>query len=487
MACLTIENGSAMRTGHAWGFAVLVLTLVLGGPSGVLAQTKEVGDFFNVVSPEKADPWVFRHSDGLYYWVYSTGGHVELLRSPTLSGLGAGERKVVWTPEKAGPASRDIWAPELHRIRGKWYIYVAADDGENKHHRMYVLENGGADPFAGSFTFKGRLSVPGEDRWAIDGTALEVGDRLYFVWSGWEGFENVRQNLYIAPMGDPWTISGERVMISTPDQEWEARGGRPAINEGPEAIVRDGRVLLVYSASGSWSDFYCLGLLSAKVGADLMDAKSWTKHAGPVFASANGVKAPGHASFTKSRDGKEDWIVYHTARFPGAGWTRLVRAQRFRWTAEGLPDFGSPVPADRRTALPGGEGPRWRVEAESGRFSGPVRVSDRPEASGGKKVGFLDAAESVLELTLEVPKAGGYGMAVRYGNGTEGGEVATQRVSVNGGKAETVRYPFTRWDHWSNAFARVSLKKGKNILRFTRGEGAVEIDCVDVWEYVPAK
>jgi GH43 family beta-xylosidase len=45
----------------------------------------------------------------------------------------------------------------------------------------------------------------------------------------------------------------------------------------------------------------------------------------------------------KSRDGTEDWIVYHTAKYPGAGWDRQVQIQPFTWNADGSPDFGKPV------------------------------------------------------------------------------------------------------------------------------------------------
>ncbi|HEU5116166.1 MAG TPA: family 43 glycosylhydrolase [Isosphaeraceae bacterium] len=465
------------------------LVLAASAPGVLKAQTatKKVQNFFNVIAPDSADPWVFRHSDGLYYWVHSARGRIELLRSATLAGLDAGESKVAWTPEPSGPASKELWAPELHHLKDKWYIYVAADDGDNAHHKMYVLENGSKNPFEGTFQLKGQLKVPDEDRWAIDGTALEVNDRLYFVWSGWEGFENVSQNLYIAPMSDPTTISGPRVLISKPEREWEKQGGSPLINEGPEAIVRNGRVFLVYSASGSWSDFYCLGMLTAKTDADLLSPKSWTKSPEPVFQSGHGVIAPGHASFTKSPDGQQDWIVYHTARFPGAGWTRLVRTQPFSWTTDGQPDFGAPVPSNQPIPLPSGEPSRWRVEAESGKVLGQARVAPEEEASAGSKVGFLDDPQSGVSLEVEVPSAGVYGLAIRYDNGTEGNRHATHLLSVNGGNPEKVVYPFTQWKQWSNAFTRVPLKKGRNLLTFRQQEGFAEIDCVDLWVESDAK
>jgi GH43 family beta-xylosidase len=33
---------------------------------------------------------------------------------------------VVWRKPDSGPMSQLIWAPELHEIDGKWYIYFAA-------------------------------------------------------------------------------------------------------------------------------------------------------------------------------------------------------------------------------------------------------------------------------------------------------------------------------------------------------------------------
>jgi GH43 family beta-xylosidase len=260
----------------------LVLTLALAAPAPATAAEpgREVGNFFNVLAPDGADPWVWRHTDGRYYLTMTTGRNLTVVRSETLSGLGGGERKVVWTPPEFGPASRNLWAPELHQIDGKWYLYYAADDGDNARHRMYVLENEAADPFLGAFRWKGKLSAPGEDRWAIDGTVFRAGGTLYFLWSGWEGDEDVRQLLYLAPMRDPWTLAGPRVEISRPTLPWEVRGAPPAVNEGPEVLVRGGSVFVVYSASGSWTDHYCLGLLSAPAGANLLDPASWTKRPG---------------------------------------------------------------------------------------------------------------------------------------------------------------------------------------------------------------
>ncbi len=356
-------------------------------------------NFFNVLLPDGADPWVIRHTDGYYYMTVTTGVNVTLWRSKSLSGLGAGEKKVVWEPPANGTNASNIWAPELHHVRGKWYIYYAADDGSNEHHRMFALENPTPDPFKGKFIEKGKVFDPTADKWAIDGTLLEAKERLYFIWSGWEGDQNVRQNLFIAPMGNPWTISGPRVEINRPELPWETVG-EPNVNEGPEVLVRDGSVHLIYSASGSWTDDYCLGMLTAKLDGNLLSRSSWKKHKEPVFRRSGEVQGPGHASFVKSPDGKEDWIVYHAARYAGSGWTRNVRAQPFTWRKNALPSFGAPVDPNRPIPLPSGDRSHTRYEAEKAKLGGTARIAPRRNHRTVEKLALSTLQKALLNSRL---------------------------------------------------------------------------------------
>ncbi len=309
------------------------------------------GWFTNPVVTTGADPWVVRHR-GHYFLCQSRRGGIWVNQSLRLQDLGTNQWQRVWTPPPGTPYSRELWAPELHHLRGRWWIYVAADDGDNSNHRMYVLAGDPEDPQA-PFEFKGKLAAP-TDRWAIDGTVLSMPDgRLFFIWSGWEGAENVAQHLYIAPMSDPFTLSGERVRLSSPELDWELHG-RPLINEGPQVLWHGERLFIIYSASGSWGDDYCLGQL-AWTGGNPLDPKAWLKKPTPVFSRTPEVFGPGHASFVKSRDGTEDWIVYHSAKRSGAGWDRRVNLQRFQWHADGSPDFGTPVPARVPQREPSGD------------------------------------------------------------------------------------------------------------------------------------
>jgi GH43 family beta-xylosidase len=335
--------------------------------------------FTNPILDSGADPWVTRWNNQ-YVYVRSDGGAVWVSKSQRLQGIGQGAEIKVWDPPNGLPYSHNVWAPELHYLDNKWYIYVAADDGNNANHRMYVLEGNTQDP-AGSYTFKGKIAAA-TDRWAIDGTVLETNGSRYFVWSGWPGFTDGQQNLYIAPMSSPWTISGDRVQISAPTLSWE-RVGLP-INEGPTALKKDGTVHIIYSASGFWTPEYSLGQLTL-TGANPMFGGAWTKKTTPVFTRTQSVVGVGHASFTKSPDGWEDWIVYHAHDNPNV-WTgnRDVRTQPFTWNADNSPNFGQPIASGTPIDEPSGTPTFYLSVASTGDsparppFS-DVRVGDDPE------------------------------------------------------------------------------------------------------------
>ncbi|MDQ2720208.1 MAG: family 43 glycosylhydrolase [Bacteroidota bacterium] len=320
--------------------------------------------FTNPLLPAGADPWVIQ-KDGYYYYTNTTGSNVTLWKTRNISDLINAEKKIVWIPPSKGAYSHDIWAPEIHFFKGKWYIYFAADRGRNESHRLYVLENTSQDPLKGKWIMKGELKTP-EDKWAIDASVFENNEKLYLIWSGWKGKVNGEQDIFIAKMKDPWTAEGTRTLLSTPSLAWEKNGdlnnpndvSHVNVNEGPEILKHGNNLFLIYSASGCWTDTYALGMLSTTVNADLLNADSWTKSDTPVFKQSikNKVYAPGHNSFFTSPDGRENYILYHANSAPGEGCGshRSPRAQKFRWTSTGTPIFGEPVPEGEELPIPSG-------------------------------------------------------------------------------------------------------------------------------------
>lgn len=320
--------------------------------------------FTNPILPSGADPFSF-YKDGYYYYTHTLGNRIGLWKTKSIADLSNATHKTVYTPPPGTMWSKSLWAPEIHFINGRWYIYYAADNGVNENHRMYVLENKNADPMQGGWEWKGKIA-DSSDKWAIDGNVFEYKKQLYMVWSGWEGDVNGQQNIYIARMKDPLSISGERVCISRPFYDWETHGrltdaNNPPqvnVNKGPQALMHGDKLHIVFSASGCWTDHYSLGLLTFNGKEDLLDSTAWKKKPAPIFTQSpgNAVFAPGHNSFFKSPDGKQDWILYHANDQPGQGCGRhrSPRAQPFSWNEAGEPVLGEPVKTGVALAIPAG-------------------------------------------------------------------------------------------------------------------------------------
>jgi GH43 family beta-xylosidase len=356
--------------------AILLATLflLLGTPSCIPGKASKIhpvdrqdslqGSFMNPIG-NGADPWVFK--SGKYYYVcqgYADANSrgVTVSKSEKLTKMG--ERVKVWQTPATGWNSNHIWAPELHCIGTKWYIYYAAGKAGPPfiYQRSGVLESVTDDP-QGKYIDKGLLKT-GTDAtdttdaiWAIDVTVSEINGKLYAVWSGWENnaiTDKTSQHLYMAQMSNPWTISSKRVKISSPDQSWE-RGGPLDLNEGPQFLKHNGNIFIIYSTRESWLPEYRLGQLRLKDSTKTpLDPSNWEKK-GPVFQGTDKVLGTGHASFTTSPDGKEWWIFYHAKKSAKPGWARDLRLQKFNWNKDGSPDFGTPLPAGTPLKLPSGE------------------------------------------------------------------------------------------------------------------------------------
>lgn len=325
-------------------------------PTPPVTSVDTTGKFQNPLLSPAPDPWV-TYKDGVYYVMHTTGNSLRIYKTQAMSQLSQARAVTVWTPPATGPNSRDIWAPELVYLNNKWYIYYTADNnGVDATHRMFVLENEAADPTQGTWIDKGQLTLP-DNKWAIDGTALQLNGQLYFAWSGWETDLGGQQNIYICKLMNPYTPEGPRIRLSTPELAWEKNGF--GVNEGPEFLVHNNKVFLIYSASFCGTDLYALGQLSAATNSDLLNSASWTKSQNPVFGpkAGDGTFSVGHNSFFTTPDGSQNWLVYHAnpASGQGCGDKRSLRMQPFGWKADGSPDFGTPASLTDWLKRPSGE------------------------------------------------------------------------------------------------------------------------------------
>ena len=314
-------------------------------------------DYPNPLIEQRADPFVLRHSDGYYYFTASVPEYdrLELRRARSINELSQASPTVVWQKPQQGPMSHLIWAPELHFINGKWYLYFAAAhspkivDGLFQH-RMFALECSAANPLTGDWVEKGRIYTH-IDSFSLDATHFEHRGKHYYLWAQKDPAIHGNSNLYLAEMANPWTLKGQPVMLSQPELPWETVGF--SVNEGPAVITHGQKIFISYSASAT-DENYCLGLLWADIDSDITDATQWYKLGQPLFRTSvkNRQFGPGHNSFTLDEQG-QDLLVYHARNYteiegdPLYDPNRHTRIKSLEWDGEGMPVLGEP-PADNR-------------------------------------------------------------------------------------------------------------------------------------------
>lgn len=278
-----------------------------------------------------SDPYVIRYN-GDYYHCYGNASGVYIAKSKKLWDIGNAGTTQVYDAngENALP---DWYAPELHHIDNKWYIYAAPDYGDGLH-VMTVLECDGDSPI-GEYKNLGMMKGL-ENQWTIDGTVLEYQNELYFIWTRCK-------EMYIAKMSDPCSITGKITVLAKPEYPFETRVG--LINEGPAVLYHGNKIHVVYSANDSKYDEYCLGLLTFQRGNDILNVRNWSKCQHAVFEKTDDIFGPGHCSFTTvtEEDREVDYMLYHANLEPASGWNgRNVFMKSFDWDENDMPIFGKP-------------------------------------------------------------------------------------------------------------------------------------------------
>lgn len=288
-----------------------------------------------------ADPWVI-YRDGYYYMVCTGSSAFYCYRSPTLDGLAYAEGVAIWSAPKVLNAenkmyAKELWSPELHYIEADefgaeyagWWLYFAADDGNNVNHRLYCVRALTDDPLgAYGSPVTGEVGVPvkmvvdKDTTWAIGQSLLRAGGKTYLMWTSETGRGTAahKQNNSIALLENPYTLASETTIFNEPDYAWEKHGyaynastgvSYPMVVEGATAVYGDnGEIIVTYTGSGYWTSYYALGKLVLKRGADPLLKDSWIKSETPMFTHQNGIHGPGHAAFTTDAAGQR-FMIYH--------------------------------------------------------------------------------------------------------------------------------------------------------------------------------
>ena len=312
--------------------------------------------FYNpLFSGDQPDPYFYPEKDALgnYYYFFSVGDRLSIRKV-------SNPAYVQWSTVTrlfmgADYGLKQIWAPELHRIKGAWYLYFTATKTDDAGHRIYMMKNTHADPTDKSWTTPYAMeNMP--NNFAIDPNIMQSSDgaKQWLLWTtrGSDGVMRIYYGKLIYPQRmDPSSVK----MIAQPTYAWEKADG--PVNEAPEFLRKDpqGIWFIYFSANGTNSpDKYCLGRIFLKQGGNPDNPADWVKHPSPVFQSsaANSVYSPGHCSFFTA--GSEWWIVYHAKSVKQNTYGgRTARIQEFTWYGGNTPALGTPVKTGIQTPVPG--------------------------------------------------------------------------------------------------------------------------------------
>lgn len=302
--------------------------------------------YINPLAEERADPWVYKDTDDTYYFIASVPefDRIILRQSKTINGINNAEEKTIWTKHESGPMSKHIWAPELHKIDGKWYVYFAASRAEDIwHSSMYALSNDSENPMEGEWKEEGQINS-GWENFALDATSFTHKGKRYHIWAQRSPDDSDNSALWMSEQSSATELTGPTIQLTKPEYDWETVTYK--VNEGAAVLKRNGKIFITYSASATDHN-YAMGMLWADENADLMDPNSWNKMKEPVFYTNEkvGRYGPGHNSFTVSEDGKTDLMIYHARTYkdlkgnPLTDPNRHARVRVIEWDENGFPIF----------------------------------------------------------------------------------------------------------------------------------------------------
>ena len=313
-----------------------------------------------------ADPYVLKHR-GEYYRYFSMGDKVWVNKSHTLTDASLWNNAGATCVHTAVFDNRDneeswnnahLWAPEVHYINGRFYLYYCADNKYKPKHHLFVAT---ADNPYGPFVDTGEALVTSphglldgnnpagsglqDDAWAIDANVFVDNDQDSTIYITWSGPPHTCQCIRIAKMETPTKIDVNTIKtISLPERDWE-KGDSSAeglssqpVNEGPFMFKKKNKYFIVYSASHSQTAHYCLGLLSTT-----NPLGEWVKE-GPVFEKNTGEEmyGVGHNCLVKGMNGIDDVNCYHYKTGTAVTWDdRMLAMSAIEWD-KGEPNFGEP-------------------------------------------------------------------------------------------------------------------------------------------------
>ncbi len=327
--CSAAGSDSSARLSNGWG------PHFQGSSSCDLAfrHTQCGGLFANpVVNANCPDPGVLKDGSK-YYMVCTSGGPGYPIRSSSDLVSWKLEGTVFDSSTKPKWASGDFWAPEMHKVAGKYVVYFSARASKNN---AFAVGAAWSNSALGPYQDIGKPLVEDPTPGVIDAHYFKAPSGTHYVlWKVDGNAVGKSTPIRIQPLAaDGLSRTGSATTILTNTLGWE--GG---LVEGQWMIHEGSYYYLFYSGSGYASPSYSVG-----VARSVSPTGPFTKHGAPIVVSKPGWAGPGHGSVVRSPKG--DWVhVYHSWLGGKAGQApgRLVLVDRIGFEAGWPTMYGGPT------------------------------------------------------------------------------------------------------------------------------------------------
>lgn len=303
------KNGQTDSTGKELRSNAVKTELSAGS---VYGNPSVNGDYQSPLVTLRADPYLYKHTDGTYYFTgsYPEYDRIELTCADSVNGIAAAVPKTVWTmPAPPSGQRRYVWAPEIHYVMGEWIIYYAYSVGSEWSIKCCALRLKGDDPMHDKWEEAGVIEKTADDNFSfnsmsLDMTVFENNGKWYAIWA-----QLSPSCLYMAELETPTKLKTKPVLLSQPEYGWEK--DREVVNEGAAVMKHADKIFVSFSASATGYE-YCMGLLEINAADDPMNVENWTKHPQPVFQTDPALKiyGPGHNCFVEGDEGEQLCVLH---------------------------------------------------------------------------------------------------------------------------------------------------------------------------------
>ena len=381
------SDGSKTPMGVEWNLGGLNLKNLAAGEYTIKGTVNAPAEYNSPLASYRADPYaVYDDEKGVYYFTGSnlnersaSGGgaysSIVIRQANSLNEITYAEEFDIWTDRTLDDGTKVTgwyWAPEIHKIGGKWRIIALAtvtlpfekDGGW----RQCIFTCNGDD-----LTDHANWEYTGYIHEATNGESVGAFDTTYFEHNG--------QSYYVTPKNssiwittvdpkNPLYPTGPLVRLSAADRAYETNNGSgragynnmgdgkigQAIQEASAVLIHGDKIFIAY-AGCTIDMMYCVCLLYADVDSDLLNPESWQKYPYPILGTQDltetikkadyfatdgtrdvtghgdngllegaegeykGTFGPGHNTFTVDENGNPV-IIYHARdwddEYPGA-------------------------------------------------------------------------------------------------------------------------------------------------------------------------